>query len=93
VRVGNVGPRVAPAIGSPEWESWIKKTQPGTPTKEALAQLMDPKRRMQPGEVDSHIVDQNSVLCADGRYQIFLDMYRCVDAAAALAPPGFTLAR
>jgi hypothetical protein len=71
-----------------------RKFQPGDPaTKERLDRLLDPNRRVQPGEIDLHIVDKYGVLCIEGRYEIFLDMYHCADAPTTLAPPGFSLAR
>ncbi len=48
---------------------------------------------LEPGQIDTHIVDQYEVVCGEVRRMVFLDMYHCRQPAPAIAVPGFTLAR
>lgn len=92
-RRASVGSRLEPPPGSPEAERRDRQLQPGESAPKELMRWLDPTRRIEPGEIDQHIVDVYEVVCTDGRYRVFIDMYHCADAPTTLVPPGFTLAR
>jgi hypothetical protein len=45
--------------------------------------------KLQPGEVDTHVVDEYEVMCSDKKSIVYLDMYHCFDQLANIAPAGF----
>jgi hypothetical protein len=47
--------------------------------------------KLQPGEVDTHVVDEYEVMCSDKKSIVYLDMYHCFDQLANIAPAGFIL--
>lgn len=75
-RVGSVGERNPTPKGSPELD---------------LMSIMNANRRLQPGEVDVHIVDRYELRCGAAVSTVFLDMYHCGQPAPQVAPAGFKL--
>jgi hypothetical protein len=63
---------------------------PGAPAISLMDSLNDPQRRLQPGEIDQHIIDGYRVVCGRDAYLVFLDMYHCGDLPPVIAPPGFS---
>lgn len=73
-RVGNAGYRNDP---------------PESMGQEEQMAYMDANRKLNPGEVDIHIVDIYSVTCGKQEpIQVFLDMYHCPQAEFGFAPEG-----
>ena len=63
-------------------------------TDKQLAAQLDRSLRgaaLEPGEVDTHVVDAYEVSCGDAKQLVFLDMYHCPQPAATVAPAGFSL--
>jgi hypothetical protein len=56
-----------------------------------LTRQMDMSRRLEPGEVDYHIIDVYEVECSDKTHEIFMDMYHCADPRTNKPPSGFTI--
>jgi hypothetical protein len=75
-RRGNVGPR---------------NERKGDTSEDELLRQMDMKRRLDPGEVDYHVIDVYQVECSDATHDIFMDMYHCADPRTSKPPSGFTI--
>lgn len=75
--------------------SYGRRTQPlpGAPSVGVTDSLRDPERRVQPGEVDIHVIDGYRVVCDGEAYLVFLDMYHCGDPPTSVVPPGFSMGR
>lgn len=43
-----------------------------------------------PDEVDYHVIDLYELVCPDGQFSVFLDMYHCGQPPPTVAPPGLT---
>jgi hypothetical protein len=56
-----------------------------------LMRQRDRWRRLDPGEVDHHVIDVYEVKCSDEMHEIFMDMYHCADPKADKPPSGFTI--
>lgn len=62
-----------------------------TPEAEELAtEQVIRGRPVGPDEIDYHVIDLYEVVCAEGRYSVFLDMYHCDQPPPTVAPPGLT---
>ncbi len=72
---------------------WRFHPPPGVSGVRVEDSLLDPQRRIQPGEIDQHVIDGYRVVCGRDAYMVFLDMYHCGDPPTPVAPPGFTLER
>lgn len=77
-RSGSVGPRRDPQT----------KQEEDLMSKHAIEMA-----KVKPGEPDFHILDAFEVTCADGKHEVFLDMYHCGEPEPTVAPKGFTLVK
>ena len=77
-RSGSVGPRKDPETKKEE---------------ELMHKHAIEMAKVNPGEMDFHIIDAYDVVCADGKHEVFLDMYHCDEPEPTVAPKGFTLAK
>jgi hypothetical protein len=60
-------------------------------TDEDVIRQLNMSRRLEPGEVDHHVIDVYEVECSDQRHEIFMDMYHCADPRPNKPPSGFTI--
>jgi hypothetical protein len=47
--------------------------------------------KLEPGEVDYHVIDEYEVMCGDKKATLYMDMYHCHSQPANAAPGGFSL--
>jgi hypothetical protein len=63
---------------------------PVGPSAPFTREMGDPSHRLNPGEVDVHLVDEYEVSCSSAKKRLFLDMYHCGVPKPWAAPAGFT---
>jgi hypothetical protein len=78
-RIQNVGPRNESSTSSADSKNG------------AYLDRMISGAKLQPGEVDTHVVDEYEVMCGDKKSIVYLDMYHCYDQLVSIAPAGFVL--